>query len=312
MPQLQLTKSIEIAAPATRVFDIVSDLGKWRPWNPWLVTDDRAQVDVAPDGKFYKWTGPRTGAGEMKITAEEPNHSVELDLTFIKPFKSKAKVRFEISDRGDGSTVSWGMDGSLPFFLFFLTGMMKTMIGMDYERGLRMLKDYVETGEVPSITKELGPSTFAGGRYLGITTEAPMSDMGEAMTRDFSRIKAHLERKGIEASGPAFSIYKKWKLSQARAVYTAGVIVPDGADLGELDLEVGTVPRIDTFALEHIGPFRHLGNAWAIGMLMARNREFSQSRKHKPFEVYPLGAGGRLPDGTSEATTETTLHFPLA
>jgi hypothetical protein len=42
------------------------------------------------------------------------------------------------------------MDSKQPFFQFFLKGMMTSLIGMDYERGLRMLKDYVETGSVPS------------------------------------------------------------------------------------------------------------------------------------------------------------------
>jgi hypothetical protein len=247
----------------------------------------------------------------MRITDEVQDQNVDLALIFLKPFKSKAKVRFEIEPKGEGCRVSWSMDSSMPFFMFFFMDMMRAMIGMDYERGLEMLKDYAEKGSVPSKIIETGASVFKGGAYVGITTEVPMSELGEAMTRDFARIKAELDQRGITPAGPAFSIYKEWKISKASAVYTAGIIVPPSTELAGSELESGTIPELNTFVLTHLGPYRHLGNAWSCGMQMARGKEFAQSKKHKPFEVYAMGPNGRVPSGESDENTETEVHFPL-
>lgn len=52
------------------------------------------------------------------------------------------------------------MDGKLPYFMFFMVKMMKNWIGMDYERGLAMLKEFIETGEVISRVEKTTISTI--------------------------------------------------------------------------------------------------------------------------------------------------------
>lgn len=46
--------------------------------------------------------------------------------------------------------------------------MMKTFIGMDYERGLKMLKEWIETGTVLSKTNARGIETVRPMRMAGI------------------------------------------------------------------------------------------------------------------------------------------------
>ena len=38
------------------------------------------------------------------------------------------------------------MEGTLPVFMFFMRRKMSSMVGKDYERGLAMLKQVVESG----------------------------------------------------------------------------------------------------------------------------------------------------------------------
>ena len=135
--------------------------------------DPDATVDVAEGGKSYSWKGDLTGEGQMEILGEEANQWVDYDLLFLKPWKSKAKVRFEVEGQGDQTKVTWFMDSSLPFFLFFMKKSMTAMIGMDYERGLAMLKEYVEKGEVHSKLDFKGTQSFPGMQYIGIKTSCP-------------------------------------------------------------------------------------------------------------------------------------------
>jgi hypothetical protein len=56
---------------------------------------------------------------------------------------------FDFAKEGAGTKVSWSMEGTMSFGLFFFKGMMTTFVGMDYERALcreahRALSSYWE------------------------------------------------------------------------------------------------------------------------------------------------------------------------
>jgi uncharacterized protein YndB with AHSA1/START domain/predicted transcriptional regulator YdeE len=311
MPKIELEKSVEIDASVEKLFAIISDLANWRPWNPWLITDSEAAVDVESGGKSYSWNGKRTGSGRMQIISEQRPSSVELDLTFLKPFKSHAKVGFKIEPHGEGSKVTWSMQSSLPFFMLFMKNMMTTMIGMDYERGLTMLKDYAESGSVPSRIVERGESAYPGCKYVGISTECPLSEIGPRMSADFDKLREWQASAGIRAAADPFTTYRKWELAKGRVSYTCGIPVETLPANLPASLETGEIPQLKTYVLEHVGPYRHLGNAWSAGMQMGRGKEFRPSKAHAPFEVYPLAADGGLPSGDSDEATRTEIRFAV-
>jgi len=305
MPTLEVRRDVLIATPVPKVFGLVSDLHQWAPWGPWLNIDPQATVDVAPDGKSYHWRGPRTGEGEMRIAHEQADRSIDIDLRFLEPFKSQAHVRFEFNAVEAGSTVSWTMTSALPFFFLFFVKSMKTMLGMDFDRGLRMLKDLAQTGSIPSHTEETGPTDFAGGPFLGLTSQVSLDELPTAMKRDFLHVTSALETLGISQAGPAFSLYKKWDMARAQATYTAGILLPSLPETTPVGFVTGTLPAQKTFVLTHIGPYHHLGNAWSRGMSMGRRKEFLPNKKLPPFEFY----SSLNPD--SDAATRTAIHFPI-
>jgi len=153
MPTFQVNKSIVINAPAAALRTSLMDFKQWPSWSPWLITEPKATVNFnAKQGQIgaaYDWHGDMTGVGEMRLT-KASDTTLEMDLTFLKPFKSSAKVGFDLIEKGESTEVTWRMKSQLPFFMFWMVSKMKTFIGMDYERGLRMLKELVETGSVAS------------------------------------------------------------------------------------------------------------------------------------------------------------------
>ena len=68
------------------------------------------------------------GSGNMNVTAENAPQSIDYDLTFLKPWKSRAKVRFELERKGDGTKTTWFMESSLPFFMFWMKKMMALVL----------------------------------------------------------------------------------------------------------------------------------------------------------------------------------------
>lgn len=306
MPKLALTRTIVVKRPPSEVFARVAQLGEWTAWSPWAILDPQSKNTTSPDGKHFTWSGPRTGSGEMHVLSEDENRSVDIDLVFLTPFKSQARVRFDLTQEGDGTKVAWSMDSSLPFFLFFMTKTMTTMLGMDFERGLRMLKDLVETGSVPSVITYPGKATFGPVEYVGITATCPMDQIGESMTPAFDRLRALQKERALELSGAPLSIYREWNIGKFRTTFTVAfpvAAVPAGLPAG---IEAGTIQQLSTYALEHRGAYHHLGNAWSTGMTMSRSKEFKQG-KQPPFEVYVDD-----PSTTDEKDLRVVIHFPLA
>lgn len=306
MPKMNIERSITINAPIDKVYSVISDYHHWSAWSPWLIMEPGVNVTVKPDGKFYEWEGKRTGSGNMTITNETENKSVNMDLLFLKPWKSKAKVGFTFSTEGTGTKVTWDMQSSLPFFMFWMKKMMEQFIGMDYERGLRLLKDYVQDGEAHSKLNFIGKESFGGTKFVGIKTQCTKETMGKKMQEDMPKLFALSQAEGIAISGTAFTQYHKWDMVKNAIEYTAAIPVesfpsnlPDGFYTGE-------IPATTVHTLEHVGPYQHLGNAWTTMYTMQRNKEFKLNKKIHPFETYH-----NSPADTLENELITKVHFPI-
>ena len=165
MPAFNVHKSIVIDAPVSQVFATVRDFKTWSKWSPWLIADPECTLNFDTDDEGYSWDGPVAGSGAMRIEEALTNQEIRYDLTFLKPWKSTAKFQLEFEEAEGGTEVNWKMQSSLPFFMFFMKGMMVAMIGMDYTRGLAMLKDFVETENVPSVLT-FGEDRFKTGPLL--------------------------------------------------------------------------------------------------------------------------------------------------
>ncbi|MFY0605711.1 MAG: SRPBCC family protein [Cyclobacteriaceae bacterium] len=304
MPKLAISKSILIDAPVSKVFDIVSDFNQWTVWSPWLLMDPDTKVTVAEDKQSYEWDGKRTGKGNMKITSSAENKSVNYDLTFLTPWKSFAKVAFELEEKDGKTEATWIMDSSLPWFMFWMKKMMTAFVGMDYERGLRLLKDYAEDGKTHSDLHFLGESTKPGCAYIGIKTTASISNMSD-MGASFEKLMA-LVTEGDLLAGEPFSQYHKWDMVKGMATYTAAIpvkAIPENLPDGVIS---GTLPDTKVYTLKHTGPYHHLGNAWSTLYNMQRGKEFKLNKKVDPFESYV-----NSPMEVDEKQLVTEVHFPV-
>lgn len=308
MPKMHIEKSTLINAPIDKVFKIVSDFHTWTTWSPWLVAEPEAKVTVREDGKYYSWEGDIVGAGEMTISNEVENKSVDMDLMFLKPWKSKAKVSFNMKEEGDGVRLTWDMDSSLPFFLFWMKKMTEAFIGNDYQRGLVMLKDYAETDEVPAKLSVKGIQDFGGKKYIGIKHDAlAINDIGPVMEQDYTTLMTYaMENHADKVDGDAFTIYHKWDMVKGSTSYTACVPmkeIPEDLPQGVI---TGSVPATKVHAIHQKGPYRYIGNIWSAQYMRQRNKKFKGNKSVHPMERYL-----NSPTNTAENDLETEVLFPV-
>jgi uncharacterized protein YndB with AHSA1/START domain/DNA gyrase inhibitor GyrI len=307
MPAFHVEKSMEINASPDTVYKFISDFSNWRAWSPWLILEPEAKVNVKSGGKEYSWEGKRTGSGEMKVLNEKPPQRLDMVVTFLKPWKSTSSVWFDVKPSGSGTLVTWSMDGSLPFFLFFMKKMMTAYIGMDYTRGLMMLKDCLETGSVPSILAFKGITNFPGCTYVGMRTSCTLETVGPMMKADFDKLNDWVKAHSDKVSGVPLSIYHRWDLVKNKIEYTSAIPVKEIPATLPAGAITGNIPAVRVNTIAHTGPYKHLGNAWSAQYNMQQAKLFKWKKGVDPFETY-VSMPGAVPD--NDLITE--IHFPVA
>ncbi|MDB2657073.1 SRPBCC family protein [Crocinitomicaceae bacterium] len=307
MPKMHIERSGLINASLDEVFKIVSDFHTWTEWSPWLVTEPGAKVNVREDGKYYSWEGDVVGAGEMTISNEVENTSVDIDLMFLKPWKSKAKISFHMKKEGDGVRLSWDMNSSLPFFLFWMKKMMEAFVGNDYERGLTMLKDYSEQGKVPHTITVKGMDEFKGKKYIGIKRNFAVKGIPDAMREDYTKLMEYvMGGYADKQDGASFTIYHKWDMVSGEASYTACVPVTEVPTDLPTGVITGSVPATKVHVVHGKGPYRFTGNIWSAQYLRQRGKKFKANKGVDPMEVYL-----NSPMNTDENDLETEVLFAV-
>ena len=151
-------RSISIGAPPQAVFDVLNDLHRFPEWSPWQKLDPAMKITydgpTSGVGATYSWTGnDEVGEGRMTITETTPPTSLSEKLEFLKPFKSTCAVRFDIAPEGDGSRITWGIDGNNNYVskVMCLFVSMDKMMGKDFEAGLASLRQVSEASAAPAM-----------------------------------------------------------------------------------------------------------------------------------------------------------------
>ena len=144
----KVERSIVVAAPAATPYARVVDFRKWEGWSPWAKLDPAMKVDHAgPEsgvGAVYHWKGnDKVGEGRMTITGAVPDKAVQIKLEFLKPWEQTSLTEFTFAPDPGGTRVTWSMSGQHDFVgkLFAVFMDMDGMVGPDFEKGLKALKE---------------------------------------------------------------------------------------------------------------------------------------------------------------------------
>ena len=306
-----LKRSTDIDKPIAEVFTAIADFNTWSSWSPWLCQEPECPVTIVGQpnctGHTQKWNGQRIGSGEMALVSITPNKRLEYDLAFIKPWKSKSKVAFDLESAGSGARVTWHMEGSVPIFLFFMRKMMTALVGGDYERGLSMLKEFLEKGEVLSKVHFVGEFNCQGFYYAGRRRVCSTSEVGPAMQEDFTALTQLMEKDLLPRPDFHFSFYHDYDFIKETCDYTSGFAYqtqPNTSGAGKL--ETGRVAAHRALKVAHLGPYRHLGNAWSTAMGGQRALKLKPLGSIPMYEIY-----ANLPHEVEERDLLTEVHIPL-
>lgn len=309
MPRFHVSRSIEIEVTPEKAFETIADFGTWTTWSPWLCGEPDATVNVTADrssvGSIYAWSGEVVGAGEIEHRELQPGRLIDDELRFLKPFRSQSDVRFDFEPQGNGTRVTWRMDGALPWFLFWMRPQMEGFIAMDYDRGLKMLKEWLETGQILSKTVVQGVQEIQPLQMAGVRMTSAMKDLGPAMEKAFGEAHAKLSAAGLPTDGEGISVYHKFDMRKRTFDFTSGFVLPESAEALPDGLATWSTPATRALRVDHIGSYDNLGNAWSAAHQHARYKKLKLARR-SDFELYK-----NRPEDTAAADLLTEIYLPL-
>lgn len=163
--EFHVERSATIAASASTIYPHLADFHQWEAWSPWERLDPAMKKTYEGDpmgvGSNYHWAGnDSVGEGRMTIKESVPSERLTIELEFIKPFAATNTTLFSLAPEGEGTKVTWAMDGKKDFMMkavgLFMD--MDKQVGGDFERGLASLKQLTEAEQA---TLGASPDTTA-------------------------------------------------------------------------------------------------------------------------------------------------------
>ena len=304
-----INRSITIKAEQAKIYSVLSDLREWKNWSPWLVIEPDADVKYSTDGKVQNWKGDILGEGELKVVKEDKASTIDYSLNFLKPRQPEARISFSLKPIGQAVAVTWTMDSKMPFPLFFLKGIITNIVGMDYERALAMLKEYLEQGSIHASQAKPCIDNLETIHYVGKYTPAiPLSSIAESMP-DFKTIANDIAKYGEPGKG--VNIYHKMNIRKMTMDITTGFSVPATAMEAmhrslSSKYRYGTVQAGRGIHVAYRGGYTHIGNAWSAATTFMRKKKH-RSRGITGLEIYHVG-----PTETSEEKNyQTSIWIPV-
>ena len=150
MKEHHVKREIIFNASSLKVFDYVKFIKNQDQFNEGAMADqDRKKVFNGTDGTvgfIYSWSGNKdAGEGEKEIMKINEGKSIEMEIRFLKPLKTSARILIETQALTDNQTkVSWSNTGTLSYPLNIMIPMVQKHMVKDLDTSLVTLKNILE------------------------------------------------------------------------------------------------------------------------------------------------------------------------
>jgi uncharacterized protein YndB with AHSA1/START domain len=142
-------RSIDIDAPAKKIYDLVVEPRKWSEWSVWTRRDPAMKIKYSGPpfgmGAKWSWESRKEGSGSMELTRVEPDRAVEYALV-LADFNMRSTGALRLEPAGSGTRVTWSNAGDMGGnpLKHYIAAAMDRMVGPDFEGGLANLKALAE------------------------------------------------------------------------------------------------------------------------------------------------------------------------
>jgi effector-binding domain-containing protein len=214
--KMTVEKSLVIKAPAELIYNQVNVLKNWEKWSPWHKIDTLMKIEYfggdSGVGTGYTWKSDnkKVGNGKLSIIETVKDTKIITEMTFMEQKDNLPTIGFFFEKADSGTRVSWAMENKLGWNPIdrFIGIIMKKMVGKDFEKGLKSLKEIseylVQNPEYKIVLEDV--KAFC---YIGIRDTCTYATIGQKMGMQFGQLMEYAAKnKAIEVSPPIAVYYK--------------------------------------------------------------------------------------------------------
>lgn len=258
----RVERSVAITAPVDDVWPAVSSLGAMDKWSPWNELDPNMKKTIeGTDGQVgavSRWEGNKdVGKGEQRIDSIARYSLVRTRLKFMEPWQSESDALIELSTDGDGTKVTWAMEGEHTFGSRLMGRFMDmdAMLGKDFEKGLGMLKAQVEEALAAKPKFDIKSLEWPATLFIGKRGIVAWADMKAAFETGFGSGMEALGKAKVEMSGYPCGVYFEWNEANQTADMIAGIPVSMDAKDKLKGIDLYESPASKALAIDYYGGY---------------------------------------------------------
>jgi uncharacterized protein YndB with AHSA1/START domain len=147
--KFKIERTVTIAAPAEKIYPMISETRKWPTWTVWNERDPGMKIDytgpASGAGAKWAWQSKSEGNGSMEFISADVSRGIGYKLVLADVGMTSTGV-LSMAPAGSGTKLTWTNEGEFggnPFMRYFGL-VMDRMVGKDYEACLAKLKKLVE------------------------------------------------------------------------------------------------------------------------------------------------------------------------
>lgn len=305
-------RSIIINASSSSIFEEINSVKAMQAWMSW------AKID--PEGTQYTYEGPESGVGsKVSWKSEHPDvgAGVQSIVESVKNEKTRTELYFEgydnpnyadiiiLKDNG-ANKVTWTFEGDMGSNpIYKLMGLfMENMLGPSYEKGLKNLKELVESKPIFSI--QIGIEEVNAISYLAINHVFDLTKpetIGPKFGEIYGKIMGYMTTNNLQPAGMPMSV----TLGISDTEWNNNVAIPWGEEsaIPSGDIIVSTTMGGKVIKGIHLGSYDKLNESYAQMVQYMKYKKLESSGD--VYEVYQTDPMNE-PD---TAKWQTHLFYPV-
>lgn len=289
----EVSRTRNINAPASVIYNNVIDFNNWEAWSSWKEKDPTTTFSYSKKtigvGAYFSWVD-KEGEGTMKVVSTTPNTSIEHEMQFNNFEPSTVNFSLEPVDHGSTKT-TWKINSEkLPFIfkaMAVFSGGFDHMIGPDFDRDLEKL-DHIIVESTKKYNIEInGITEYGGGFYLYKTTSATGANINNIMAQQYKSITNYMVANKITQNGSPFTIYLENNLKNGNVIMSNAIPVKEKINItGESQVLCAYAKKTKVLKTTLTGNYTNLGSAWKEAYIFIEQNGLKVNPNIKPFEVY--------------------------
>jgi effector-binding domain-containing protein/carbon monoxide dehydrogenase subunit G len=304
--KVQVSRSITIDRPASKVFKAVNSMHHFNKWSPWAQLDPEAKYQyTGPEygvGSQMSWQGNQeVGKGKQTIIESIPDSKVKAELYFDGQGDDPSWATYQLIDKGDSTEVSWVFDADFKGNILgrYFGMMMDNMLGPQYLMGLQNLKNLVEAQPVYDFSGFSIENVKAENVLYVTTAGSTDQDMSLVMGNAYAKVTDFMGANGISFGGKPMAITRSWENN----VWTFDAAIP--VDISSIEGDTGDIQLGQTYAgkaVKYMQQGSYDQGEASYALMDAYIEENELSRNGNPWEVY-------VNDPTTVPESEILTHI---